>query len=336
MKFTYTKIVIMACVMFFFAQASFAQTNVIHFSHNAAVPEKTDMDELAKTVEENKTAFWSLEGRASSSGSTEHNEVLSQKRIRAVFEKLIALGVSQKNISTKAVGETYANQTIDDAEDRVVIISYKTIIAETPVVQEEKKYTTAITVWDGLEQKPISGTYALGNQTFSFTDGFQLSTTNTNPVKIKISAQGYRDSTIVVNPSTASYRAELLPDKVLEKLVFENIYFYPGSPEILPESYRALEQLYIQLKDKKDANIEIRGHINWPLYHERTPDEASQNQKLSELRALTVMNYLIKKGIPREILTYKGMSNTQMVYPQAATEGQMAYNRRVEIIVLKK
>lgn len=42
--------------------------------------------------------------------------------------------------------------------------------------------------------------------------------------------------------------------EILERINLENIYFAPSSAEILPESARALEYLYKQLKKPKRCN----------------------------------------------------------------------------------
>jgi outer membrane protein OmpA-like peptidoglycan-associated protein len=61
------------------------------------------------------------------------------------------------------------------------------------------------------------------------------------------------------------------------------------------------------------------------------------NMALSEKRALSVVNYLIKKGISTDRLKYKGYGNTSPLGDNVTTEGRKL-NRRTEakIVQLKK
>jgi outer membrane protein OmpA-like peptidoglycan-associated protein len=55
------------------------------------------------------------------------------------------------------------------------------------------------------------------------------------------------------------------------------------------------------------------------------------NQTLSEERAMTIYNYLIKKGISKERLSAVGLSASQMINPIPKNLKEQEANRRVEI-----
>ncbi len=57
------------------------------------------------------------------------------------------------------------------------------------------------------------------------------------------------------------------------------------------------------------------------------------NQVLSEKRALSVVNYLIGKGISGEHLQYKGYGNTSPIGDNVTIEGRKL-NRRTEVKVV--
>jgi outer membrane protein OmpA-like peptidoglycan-associated protein len=61
------------------------------------------------------------------------------------------------------------------------------------------------------------------------------------------------------------------------------------------------------------------------------------NMALSEKRALSVVNYLIKRGISSDRLKYKGYGNTSPLGDNVTSEGRKL-NRRTEakIVELKK
>jgi outer membrane protein OmpA-like peptidoglycan-associated protein len=75
-------------------------------------------------------------------------------------------------------------------------------------------------------------------------------------------------------------------------------------------------------------NIEISGHTD-------NIGSAAYNKTLSEDRAKAVVNYLTKKGISADRLTYKGYGFDQPVAPNNTEEGRQQ-NRRTEFKVLKK
>ena len=74
--------------------------------------------------------------------------------------------------------------------------------------------------------------------------------------------------------------------------------------------------------------IEISGH---------TDDKGSDtyNQKLSENRAKSVVDYLTEKGIKKERLEFKGYGESQPISSNETEEGQQL-NRRIEFKILSK
>ena len=59
----------------------------------------------------------------------------------------------------------------------------------------------------------------------------------------------------------------------------------------------------------------------------------ADNLKLSNGRALSVVNYLVAKGVKKERLSYKGFGETNPVASNDAEEGR-AINRRTEMRVV--
>ena len=73
--------------------------------------------------------------------------------------------------------------------------------------------------------------------------------------------------------------------------------------------------------------IEISGHTD------KTGSEP-MNFKLSEARAKSVVEYLVRKGIDRARLEYKGFGSLQPIADNATTTGRTK-NRRVEFKILE-
>lgn len=107
-----------------------------------------------------------------------------------------------------------------------------------------------------------------------------------------------------------------------------NVHFDTGKATLRPESYPALNDLAEVMRLKKKMVIEIAGHTD------DVGDDAA-NLKLSQSRAESVMNYLVKKGIAKERITAKGYGETQ---PSSTnqTESGRQLNRRTEVRILQE
>jgi len=123
-------------------------------------------------------------------------------------------------------------------------------------------------------------------------------------------------------------RINLSPARVGEKMLLSNIFYEVDSWELKPESVEELNNLAELIAFNKEMVIEIGG------YTDSTGSE-QHNLVLSEKRALSVVNYLINKGIPSERLTYKGYGNTSPVGDNVTYEGRKL-NRRTEAKIIAR
>ena len=104
------------------------------------------------------------------------------------------------------------------------------------------------------------------------------------------------------------------------------VNFKVGSAELIPTSLKTLDNAIAGLKRNAKAKVEIEGH---------TSSEGSDdfNQKLSEDRANSVMEYMIKKGISKDRVTAVGYGSSRPKEDNATEAGRKA-NRRIEIRVV--
>jgi outer membrane protein OmpA-like peptidoglycan-associated protein len=114
--------------------------------------------------------------------------------------------------------------------------------------------------------------------------------------------------------------------KVGGKLALKNINFFSGSATPLPEASKPMSELYLAMEENPSLEICIEGHICCTKYD---PDNISTH------RAEAVYNYLIKKGIDKNRLSYKGFGHSQPLNNERNEEEQQM-NRRVEIRIVKK
>lgn len=125
---------------------------------------------------------------------------------------------------------------------------------------------------------------------------------------------------------------------IYKRYTFENIYFVPDKPVIESYSLLSVNDIADILKHYKTEIFEIRGHVNVPLWYKGQTDTMYINKMklLSFNRAKEIYNRLVEKGIPAKRMTYKGMGNTEMIYPNARSEKEMRKNMRVEVIILRR
>lgn len=116
--------------------------------------------------------------------------------------------------------------------------------------------------------------------------------------------------------------------EVGSKIVLNNIFFDFNKATLRPESVAELDRMFRMMNDFSSLKIELSGHTD-------NVGSATYNQKLSEDRAKSVVDYLIGKGISNTRLVYKGYGFTQPVADNKTEEGRQL-NRRTEFKVLEK
>lgn len=125
-------------------------------------------------------------------------------------------------------------------------------------------------------------------------------------------------------------RITLNPAKVGERMQLSNVFYEVDSWELKNESITELDNLVTLLTENKNLVMEIGGYTD-------STGSDQYNLALSEKRALSVVNYLIKNGITSDRLKFKGYGTTSPLGDNVTSEGRKL-NRRTEakIIELKK
>jgi outer membrane protein OmpA-like peptidoglycan-associated protein len=118
-------------------------------------------------------------------------------------------------------------------------------------------------------------------------------------------------------------RIYLKPIKVGEKIILNDILFDLNSAELSKSATKELEIAIEFLRDNPELVVEIRGHTD-------SVGEDAYNLKLSNQRAETVYNYLIKNKIPEALLSFKGYGESQLL---SKVDTEESKNRRIEIYI---
>jgi len=103
----------------------------------------------------------------------------------------------------------------------------------------------------------------------------------------------------------------------------KTILFDTGKSTIKAQSAEVLQNIIEILEEYSYANFNIEGHTD-------SVGSEALNEKLSQARASSVMNYLIEKGIASNRLNAKGYGESNPIDTNKTREGR-ANNRRVEI-----
>jgi len=129
----------------------------------------------------------------------------------------------------------------------------------------------------------------------------------------------------VSKPGPASNKGcpEVKPeDKAILANVVKNVQFKTGSTTLLQQSYPVLDQVAALMAKYPEYNLSIGGHTD-------SVGDDKFNLALSERRAKTCNDYLVKKGVPENRISYAGYGETRPVADNKHTAGRNK-NRRVE------
>lgn len=188
---------------------------------------------------------------------------------------------------------------------------------------------------------------ALPNATVVVTDEFGTKLAETqsdNDGKIKlvleplttynvvVNKDGYETKKLNIATGDTDKNIALTQKKAVvteDAIVIENIYFDFNKSTIKKESELSLNKIVEVLKNNTTMSITINAHTD-------SKGSETYNQTLSESRAKSAYQYLLKKGIPATQLTYKGFGESELLEKcEKCSAKQDQTNRRVEFKIVK-
>ncbi|MCO5287153.1 MAG: OmpA family protein [Chitinophagaceae bacterium] len=120
----------------------------------------------------------------------------------------------------------------------------------------------------------------------------------------------------------------LQPIETDASVVLKNIFFNTGKSDLKPESIVELNNIVTLMNENPTLRIQIIGFTD-------NVGSEKDNLKLSNDRALSVVNYLITHGVKAERLSHLGKGASNPVADNNTEEGR-AQNRRTEMKVVAK
>lgn len=148
---------------------------------------------------------------------------------------------------------------------------------------------------------------------------------------IVASEEGYLFQSMNIDIPPEKDHMDLPPIKLKKikagsNIVLNNIFFDFDKASLRPDSKPELARVLNLLKKNPGMKIEISGHTD-------NKGSVSYNQKLSEARAKSVIDFLISAGIEKSRLSYKGYGLSSPIASNETEEGRQL-NRRIEFKVI--
>ncbi len=116
------------------------------------------------------------------------------------------------------------------------------------------------------------------------------------------------------------------PIEANAKVILKNVFFDTKKTNLKPESISELDNVVRLMNENPNMKIRISGYTD----NVGKPDD---NLKLSTGRAVSVVNYLVYKGVRKDRLSYKGFGETNPIATNETEQGR-ALNRRTELSVV--
>ncbi len=160
---------------------------------------------------------------------------------------------------------------------------------------------------------------------------FKIKLPNGSEYQIKIKSFDQDMNYMAIDVADSNYDMEFelsIMYELPKTYTLKNVHFDTNKASLKSGSFKSLNELAEFMSYKETLKIELAGHTD-----SDGDDEA--NKKLSQKRAETVKNYLIKKGISAKRLVAKGYGETQPIATNLTDKGK-SLNRRTEVRILEQ
>jgi outer membrane protein OmpA-like peptidoglycan-associated protein len=156
----------------------------------------------------------------------------------------------------------------------------------------------------------------------------EIKVPDADDVEITADSDGYVPKKTIISREDKDATIRLEKIEKGKGIVVENIHFEINEAYLLKESLNILDRMIEAMKRNKKIRLEVRGHTDITGTH-------AHNMKLSERRADSVREYMIKNGISPERLVAMGFGPDKPIGDNKTVEGRRK-NRRTEFFILDK
>lgn len=249
--------------------------------------------------------------------------------------------VVDPNDSTEPLAQTRSGNELQTLNLRGIGAITNAAIEKEPIVyfveiaQSEEKIALSDPFFERVNY-PIIERYEDNDSSFHYSVGEVTEITALYKIYKELLNDGY-DQAVVMDRKADDYeenfvrRGMYFPEEVKEEMNKEmnklsDVQFASNSHTIDKESYTNLNTVVEVMLLNPEIELMIHAHTD-----DRGNDD--YNLELSKQRAVSVLNYLVKKGVSEDRLTFVGHGNTQPIANNNSDEGR-ARNRRVQFEIL--
>lgn len=173
--------------------------------------------------------------------------------------------------------------------------------------------------------------YNINNPFAQILDNYSTQITNLYAITYRSDVGTLKKDSINVSILDEAKR-ELVQQKVPiveigRKFIIENLLFKTNSA-VLPDSVGELDVLIRFMKERPSVRIRVEGHTD-------NVGVVTRNNILSQRRADSVRDYLIRKGISQDRIESEGFGPTKPIASNSSEFGRRL-NRRTEIVITAK
>jgi flagellar motor protein MotB len=207
-----------------------------------------------------------------------------------------------------------------------------------PEMEEDQKQDLVINITDAVTGDPLEANVTIQGMVFDKVveakgkSSYAYRMDMYRSLKIGCVLEGYMFYTAKVKgtmDSTMTVEVKLLPIKPGEHVVLDDINFVGNEAKVLRSSESAMLLLTRFMQANPNVKVEIQGHVNGPTFK-----NTKEFIELSTARAKTVYDFLLVNDIEPDRISYVGLGNSQMLFPEPKGKEQSEANRRVEVKVL--
>ncbi|HNU57430.1 MAG TPA: OmpA family protein, partial [Flavobacteriales bacterium] len=209
-----------------------------------------------------------------------------------------------------------------------------------PPVEEKKQQLQqlVINISDAKTGAPVNATLAIDGMEFDKVveakgkSTYEYDMAMYRNLKIGCTNKGYMFTTVRVRGTTdptITVDIKLTPISAGERVVLDDIRFVGNEDKVMRQSEASLLLLLRFMQENPKVRIEVQGHVNGPTFKNK-----KEFIDLSTARAKTVYDFLLMNDVDPERISYQGLGNSQMLYPEPKNKEQSEANRRVEVKVL--
>ena len=111
------------------------------------------------------------------------------------------------------------------------------------------------------------------------------------------------------------------PDSIRQREIIVQLFFKGNSTDVRYESFTELQRIAMVFHENPQLKAEIRGHVC-----------CGNNIILSRKRAREIYLYLIKNGVDKSRLSFRGYGNKAPLVTPELSDQDRSLNRRIEVV----